>query len=98
MNPADRPWSAEQARARARDHEYAAALYAANRAIMLRDPWGRETPELDEHTEFFEGNAHREGLLARRDWKLAWALEHCVEHEDCRANPELAAACLAGGD
>lgn len=98
MNPAHRPVFAEQARARARDHEYAAALYGANRRILLYDLWGRVTPELDDHAETFENMAHRAGLLARRDWLRAWAFEHCVEHEDCRAHPELAVACLAGGD
>lgn len=45
--------------------------------------------------EAAEVSAKMATMRALAAWRYAWALEHCVEHEDCEANEELATACLA---
>lgn len=76
-------------------------LARTREAIALE--WTRQLPEwrasqyvrADIQVDQMEQYAHRAMMVARSFWKMAWALEHCVEHEDCKASPELAMACLA---
>ena len=57
----------------------------------------RATERFDDRADGYEQAAHMYTKEARQHWKLHWAQTHCVEHEDCRASPELAVACKGRG-
>lgn len=86
----DRHQIAEDCRKRARQKEAHAAYWTGDLPEWRASPYDRADIQVEQHEQY----AHRAMMVARSCWKMAWALEHCVEHEDCLANPELAKACL----
>lgn len=81
-SPQDLAERVRLAKLEARLAERAAGAWVAAR-LSVSDP------------EAAEVSAKRATMAALASWMYAWALEHCVEHEDCAANEELAMACLA---
>lgn len=89
-HPVDRHQIAEEYRKRARLKEGHAGYWTGD----LPEWRVSEYVWADIQVDQLEQYAHRAMMVARTLWKMAWALEHCVEHADCLANPELAKACL----
>jgi len=83
----------------ARHDETSAAYWSALARIDRGIAEGRHVDDVlaaasaDHWVEHREQTALRHAMRAHQKWKQAWALEHCVEHEDCRANEELARVC-----
>lgn len=72
-------------------HDETQAAYWSALASLERIPV--VGPVQDHWVDAREQTALRLAMQAHQKWKQAWALEHCVEHEDCRANEELARVC-----
>lgn len=89
-HPVDRHQIAEEYRKSARLKEGHAGYWTGD----LPEWRVSEYVRADIQVKQLEQYAHRAMMVARTLWKMAWALEHCVEHADCLANPELAKACL----
>jgi len=90
----DRFQLAKEFRARALHAEAEAAGWAASAASWRSRAENADLSAGVEMPDLAERNAKRHTMKALDFWKQAWVLEHCVEHADCLANPELAKACL----
>ena len=87
---------ADGLRRMARNDETSAAYWAALARIDRGIAADRHVDDVLAEAywvEHREQTALRLAMQAHQKWKQAWALEHRVEHEDCRANEELARVC-----